>query len=42
MPIDRYVITDRQWAKIESHCLILVGRVVTPARFSMPCSGVRA
>ena len=21
MPIDRYVITDRQWSKIEQHCL---------------------
>lgn len=21
MPADRYIITDRQWAKIEAHCL---------------------
>ena len=29
MPIDRYIITDRQWAKIEPHCL---GKKSDPGR----------
>ena len=29
MPVDRYIITDRQWAKIEPHCL---GKKSDPGR----------
>jgi len=29
MPVDRYIITDRQWARIEPHCL---GKQSDPGR----------
>ena len=29
MPIDRYIITDRQWSRMEPHCL---GKTSDPGR----------
>ena len=37
MPIDRYIITDRQWAKIEPHCL---GKKSDPGRTGGGCAAV--